>query len=77
MKIVPFSRARCNLTDLINEVAYGGKHVVLTRKGKRVAAIVPLADLLELKKLRMLRAQKQARKKKVVESSSNMPIQSI
>lgn len=45
MATVPFSEAREHFTDLVNEVAYGGKRIVLTRKGKRLVAIVPLDDL--------------------------------
>ena len=45
MAAVPFSEARENLTDLVNEVAYGGKRIILTRKGKKLVAIVPLDDL--------------------------------
>jgi prevent-host-death family protein len=45
MATVPFSEAREHFTDLVNEVAYGGKRIILTRKGKRLVAIVPLDDL--------------------------------
>lgn len=62
MKTVPFSRARSNLTDLINEVAYAGKRIVLTRKGKRLAAIVTLEDLKLLIKFKSIRVKKTARK---------------
>lgn len=46
MSTVPFSEARTHLTDLVNEVAYGGKRIVLTRKGRKLVAIVSLDDLL-------------------------------
>lgn len=45
MATVPFSEARTHLTDIVNEVAYGGKRIVLTRKGRKLVAIVPLEDL--------------------------------
>lgn len=45
MSSVPFSEVRANLTDIVNEVAYGGKRVILTRKGKELVAIIPLEDL--------------------------------
>ncbi len=45
MTTISFSEARTHLTDLVNEVAYGGKRIVLTRKGKKLVAIVPLDDL--------------------------------
>jgi prevent-host-death family protein len=51
MASIPFSEAREHLTDLVNEVAYAGKRIVLTRKGKRLVAIVPLDDLEVLERL--------------------------
>ncbi len=45
MKQIPFSDARSCLTDVINEVAYGRKIIVLTRRGKKIAAIVSMEDL--------------------------------
>lgn len=45
MSTIPFSEARTHLTDIVNEVAYGGKRIVLTRKGKKLVAIVSLEDL--------------------------------
>lgn len=45
MKQIPFSSARSSLTDIVNEVAYVRKRIVLTRRGKKIAAIVPLEDL--------------------------------
>ncbi|MCE5316541.1 MAG: type II toxin-antitoxin system Phd/YefM family antitoxin [Parachlamydia sp.] len=52
METVPFSRARKTLTDLVNQVAYAGKRVALTRKGKRVAAIVSIEDFELLESLK-------------------------
>src|SRR5437763_115175 len=37
--------ARKDLADLLNRAAYGKERVVLTRRGKDVAAIVPMDDL--------------------------------
>ncbi|PHQ81119.1 MAG: type II toxin-antitoxin system prevent-host-death family antitoxin [Coxiella sp. (in: Bacteria)] len=37
--------ARENFSDLINKAAYGNERVVLTRRGKALAAVIPLADL--------------------------------
>jgi prevent-host-death family protein len=45
MLTIPFSEAREHFTDLVNEVAYGGKRIILTRKRKKLVAIVPLDDL--------------------------------
>ena len=41
--------ARENFSDLINKAAYGNERVVLTRRGKALAAIIPLNDLDALK----------------------------
>ena len=37
--------ARKELADILNRAAYGKERVVLTRRGKDVAAIVPMDDL--------------------------------
>ena len=39
------SEARESFSTTINRVAFGGERVVLTRHGRRVAAVVPIADL--------------------------------
>jgi prevent-host-death family protein len=49
---IPVTKARQVLADLVNRVAYGGEHVVLTRHGRVVAAIVPPEDLELLQRLR-------------------------
>lgn len=36
--------ARRNFAELLNEVRYQGKHVMITRRGKPVAKIVPIAE---------------------------------
>ena len=40
-----FSDARSHLADIANEVAYAGKRIVLTRKGRKLVAIVSIEDL--------------------------------
>ncbi len=42
---VPVSEARSQLSELVNRVRYGGDHIVLTRHGRGVAALVPLDAL--------------------------------
>ncbi|MEU7277491.1 type II toxin-antitoxin system Phd/YefM family antitoxin [Streptomyces sp. NPDC045431] len=46
---IPVTQARAELADLINRVVYGGEHVVLTRHGKPLVALVTAADLERLK----------------------------
>jgi prevent-host-death family protein len=45
------SEARESFSSTVNRVAYGGERVVLTRHGKRVAAVVPVEDLELLESL--------------------------
>jgi prevent-host-death family protein len=45
------SEARESFSTTVNRVAFGGERVVLTRHGKRVAAVVPIADLDLLEQL--------------------------
>ena len=46
-----FSEARSHLADIANEVIYAGKRAILTRKGKKVVAIVSIEDLEALNAL--------------------------
>ena len=39
------SEARGTFSTTVNRAAFGGERVVLTRHGKRIAAVVPIADL--------------------------------
>lgn len=39
------SKAREDLADMLNRVAYGHERVVLERRGKNVAALIPIEDL--------------------------------
>ena len=48
---VPVTRARSEFSDLVNRAVYAGEHVVLTRHGRPVAAIVSAADLARLEEL--------------------------
>jgi prevent-host-death family protein len=45
------SEARESFSNTINRVAFGGERVVLTRHGRRVAAVVPIEDLELLESL--------------------------
>jgi prevent-host-death family protein len=48
------AEARENLADLINRATYTKERLVLTRRGKAVAALVPLEDLELLEALENL-----------------------
>lgn len=45
---ISITQARAELADLVSRVAYAGVRVTLTRNGKPLAALVPLADLERL-----------------------------
>lgn len=48
---VESTQARGTFSETINRVAYGKERVVLERRGKAVAAIVPMADIELLEQL--------------------------
>jgi len=43
--------ARKDLAEILNKVAYGKERIVLQRRGKDVAALVPVEDLALLEEL--------------------------
>ena len=47
-KKVSAAQAKAHLSALVAEVAYGGQHVVIERRGKPMAALVSVADLERL-----------------------------
>lgn len=44
-EVVPVTKARENLADIIGKVKYGHKRIKLTSNGKIVGVIIPLEDL--------------------------------
>ena len=50
MTTVTTKEARDQLSELVNRAAYGKEHIVLTRRGKGIAALIPLDDLQMLEK---------------------------
>lgn len=45
VKTINSSKARHSFSELLNETGYGGRRIVVTRKGKAVAAVVSIQDL--------------------------------
>ncbi|CAN5322209.1 hypothetical protein BH23BAC3_BH23BAC3_34440 [soil metagenome] len=45
VKTVNSAKARKCFSELLNESGYGGQRIVVTRKGRAVAAIVSIQDL--------------------------------
>lgn len=48
MSTVGVTEARDQLGELVNRAAYSGERIVLTRHGRAVAALVPIAMLQQL-----------------------------
>ena len=48
---IPTVKARDEFSDLVNRAAYGKERVVLTRRGKPLAAVVPREDVELLERL--------------------------
>jgi prevent-host-death family protein len=53
---------RANMSDALNRVAYQGERIVLERRGKEIAAIVPMEDLAVLEAIEDREDVKAARK---------------
>ena len=51
MARISASKARSDLAEVLNRVAYKGERVLLHRRGKNVAAVVPIEDFALLEKL--------------------------
>lgn len=51
MKLITTAEARNQFSDLINQAAFGKEPVILTRRGKKIAAIVSIEDLELLERL--------------------------
>jgi prevent-host-death family protein len=43
--------ARDNFSDLVNRSSYGKERIILTRRGRGVAVLVPMEDLAILEKI--------------------------
>jgi prevent-host-death family protein len=57
------SQARDQFPDLVSQAAYGKRRTIITRRGKKVAAIVPIEDL------EVLQSLEDARDIKLIESA--------
>ncbi|MHB9026501.1 MAG: type II toxin-antitoxin system prevent-host-death family antitoxin [Armatimonadota bacterium] len=49
--VVPIARARTLFPELVNRARYGKDRIIITRRGRRVAAIVPYEDVQALEHL--------------------------
>ncbi len=73
---IPASQARKDLAETLNQVLYRGERVVLQRRGKDLAAIVPLADL-ELVEALEDRMDVEAARKALKQRGANIPLARI
>ena len=51
MDTISTVKARESFSDLINRSAYGKERIVLTRRGKGIAAVIPIEDLKLLEEI--------------------------
>ncbi len=51
---IPTAEARKQFSEILNRVAYAKERVVLTRRGKPLAAVVPIEDIEALEALEAL-----------------------
>ncbi len=69
------TKAREQLADIIGKVRYGKRRFVFSSRGKAVAAIVPIDDLLLLEKLEDQHDILLA--KKALEEPGNIPLEDV
>jgi len=48
---VSISEARDSFAELVNRAAYGGERVLLSRRGRAIAAIVPIDDVAFIERM--------------------------
>lgn len=51
MRSISASEAREEFAEIINHVAYGGERIVVRRREKELAAVIPMEDLRLLERL--------------------------
>lgn len=76
MTHIEATKARDEFADTLNRVAYAGERIVLRRRGKDIAALVPIEDLEMIEALED-RLDIAAAKKALKEKGPNIPIAKI
>lgn len=51
MRQVNLAKAKSSLSEFANRAAYTGEHIIITKRGKRFAAIISIEDLELLEKV--------------------------
>lgn len=72
MTTLSIAQARDHFADLLNRTSYAKERVVLTRHGKRMAAVVPLEDL-ELLELLEDRLDMEQARNALLETGKEIP----
>ena len=73
---VSTAEARKKFADIVNQVAYGKEHVVLTRRGQGIAALVSMEELELLQQIEDFIDIEDA-KKALAEPGENIPAQDV
>jgi len=73
MTHIEATKARDEFADTLNRVAYAGERIVLRRRGKDIAAIVPIEDLEMIEAIED-RIDVAAAKKALKEKGPNIPL---
>jgi len=76
MSAIATGKARENFSDVVNRSAYGKERIVLTRRGKSVAAVVPIEDLELLEEIED-RLDVEAARKALAEPGKNVPLDEV
>ena len=69
------TKARADFSDTLNRVAYGGRRILLLRRGKPVAAMIPAEDLTRLEELEDAEDVRAA--KKALREKGSVPLSAI
>ncbi len=70
------TKARSEFAEIVNRVAYGHERIVITRRGKNVAAVVPAEDMNLLEELED-RMDIEAAEKALAESDELIPYEKV
>ena len=76
MDAIATGKARENFSDLVNRSAYGKERIVLTRRGKSVAAVVPIEDLELLEEIED-RLDVETARKALAEPGENLALDEV